>query len=1473
MTRARIAALALVNWKGVFYERYLLDRHVTALEGMNGAGKTTVMIAAYVALLPDMSKLRFTNLGETAATGGDRGIWGRLGEEGRPSYTVLDLETGEGDARARVLAGVRLVRLAEPTVEPTAFIVTGLPAEQRLSDLLLVRQLDGDHVPELDEVKRAVEAAGGTMTTFRAIKDYFAELFERGIMPMRLAGDEERSKLNEMLRTSMTGGISRALTSELRSFLLKEETGLADTLSRMRANLDACARTRSEVFESRRLEREITAIYEAGTEMFAAAVQAARSAASEAERDVDVARPQVDEARRANAEIEELVGRLEARATELAEQLATAQADHARVVAERDRRNAAQMIAERLQTIEAELAGLAEEETRCRERAQLATTKRAAARLERTRAHDAYDRAAHGLADLQAGIDELVRRAHGHRQFVRRLEEARALLARPTLAADDAVEAIGELDAERARVERERSRLERDGRDVEARRAEHARALTALVAIDPSFVPEMDAHARARTALARLADRDAARARGHELERERRECVQLAARQVQARVIAASLAIGEREPASVVVSELAAVERQLRELELADEARRAEAMVHQQRASELRARLGTVDERRARWHVATAAVQRLGGAGGALANRADVAGLRDRLFREAHEAAERQRQLETHRQELQQRATVVEQSGTNLDPELLRLRDELGGELLATRFEDLDVAAASWVEARLGPLTGALIVDDLDVAAAAVEASDRVAPTVWLVKAGAELGVEPPEDLAELAEVSDVVSPEPFGLRVTRRLPRPSLGRRARERQLREIHEAIARDGEALDEVAARTAQIAAWRRDLEVLEAHIDAVGEGDPAGEHERLVSELAALDASVDEEAAARARQATAAARARLEGLRRLLPDASLLSGPDHATRANEIAALQVELAASGEELARFAGARATLAELLDVLRSPPPGEAELAERAARITQLATRLDEIAAARAALEDVVAHRHAADFVDAETGLDARTQLAPALEAQHAEARAAVQAAAEAEAVVEESWEAATREVQASEANRLAALAHRDRIAGELASLGPISGDASAIDPAVLVERVAALDGEARDIVGQRAVNAERRERSLRTIEEARARLAAVRRATGPAVAAWTELRESAQADGVLHVALLGARTDRTSIQLAADAWSKRELLIDRVARTRGGEEIVSTIRDATIDGPGYLAAWRATRDWLRRRVPAQVANVEEPLLALERLRDHLEVLERRLGRQELDLRGASEDVARGIDVQVRRAHGQVRRLNTQLEGIQFGSIHGIRVEIRRIDRMEQILRALRLGEAQELLFTPSVPIEEALDEIFRRYGGGGRAGGQRLLDYREYLELAVEIRRQTSGAWETASPTKLSTGEAIGVGAALMMVVLTEWERDANLLRARTTGGSLRFLFLDEANRLSRDNLGVLFDLCKNLDLQLLIAAPEVARAEGNTTYRLVRHVTDDGREEVIVSGRRSVDVTSPADEATATGSESPV
>lgn len=101
MIRIRAEALALVNWRGVFYERFKLDRHVTGLEGDNGAGKTTIMIAAYVVLLPDMTRLLFTNLGESGATGGDKGIRGATGRVGSPLVRRPGLPPSARRASAR----------------------------------------------------------------------------------------------------------------------------------------------------------------------------------------------------------------------------------------------------------------------------------------------------------------------------------------------------------------------------------------------------------------------------------------------------------------------------------------------------------------------------------------------------------------------------------------------------------------------------------------------------------------------------------------------------------------------------------------------------------------------------------------------------------------------------------------------------------------------------------------------------------------------------------------------------------------------------------------------------------------------------------------------------------------------------------------------------------------------------------------------------------------------------------------------------------------------------------------------------------------------------------------------------------------------------------------------------------------------------------------------------------------------------
>jgi len=122
--------------------------------------------------------------------------------------------------------------------------------------------------------------------------------------------------------------------------------------------------------------------------------------------------------------------------------------------------------------------------------------------------------------------------------------------------------------------------------------------------------------------------------------------------------------------------------------------------------------------------------------------------------------------------------------------------------------------------------------------------------------------------------------------------------------------------------------------------------------------------------------------------------------------------------------------------------------------------------------------------------------------------------------------------------------------------------------------------------------------------------------------------------------------------------------------------------------------------------------------------------------------------LRGATEDIARSIEVQLRRAGSQVRRLNQSLGPMKFGSIQGIRVRAERVERMAQVLRALREGDAQELLFPAHATHRGRAERGIRRYAGG-RSGGHRILDYREYVELSVEILRQTGDTWELANPT----------------------------------------------------------------------------------------------------------------------------
>ena len=474
------------------------------------------------------------------ATGGDKGIWGRLGESGRPSYAAIDFRIS---GPSRVIAGAHLERKGEPSVEPTPFIISGLGDDIRLQDLMLVAQGDREVVPELPELRENAARLGGRLQVFASARDYFAALFDQGVTPLRLGTDEERNKLNEMLRTSMTGGISRALTSELRAFLLKEEGGLADTLQRMKANLDACRRTRTEVQESRRLEQEIGGVFEAGHTMFASAVLATRERADELERRVAdaeatcaAAKDALVAAEDALAAIDSELESTESQRAELEQLFEAAKDAHARL-------RAAVAAAGEVARCKASLdEAMAEERSAAGVRAD-ADEHRKRMREELRRAQEGYKRAASGLADVQRGIEELHRRAGAYHQAIRRLREAEAQLGAGAIP-------ISALDARLVSTLAELERVDRERRDASTKLADadhhhrrHADVLRALRSLVVREVPAEQAHSIAIEALRQHRDRSALAERAPLIARDLAEARKAAERQVRVRQHADKLGV------------------------------------------------------------------------------------------------------------------------------------------------------------------------------------------------------------------------------------------------------------------------------------------------------------------------------------------------------------------------------------------------------------------------------------------------------------------------------------------------------------------------------------------------------------------------------------------------------------------------------------------------------------------------------------------------------------------------------------------------------------------------------------------------------------------------------------------------------------------------------------------------------------------------------------------------------------------
>lgn len=1468
MSRTRATFLVLMNWKGVFYEQYEIDSNVTALEGTNGAGKTTVMIAAYVALLPDMSRLRFTNVGESGATGGDKGIWGRLGEANRPAYSIIEFAIA-GDKR--LIAGVHLERKSEPSIEPTPFIITGLDDKVRLQELLLLTQGELELVPEIGELQENAARAGGCMQIMSSARDYFAVLFDYGVTPLRLSADEERNKFNEMLRTSMTGGISRALTSDLRSFLLKEEGGLADTLKRMRANLEACRRTRAEVQESQRLEREIGGVFQAGHLMFAAAFLATRERARERTKLLDeakaadkAARHRLEEATEQLAQVCERLDTKSKRSQGLKEELRELGVWLKRL--------------ERALEVSKKLLACQQELAAAESKLELAADDRALYEVAQTKCsqavrscHENLKRATRGLADLQGGVEQLHFRAGKYHRVIRQRSEAERRLGIDNLEIESIENLLGRCRKEFDEVNQARRAAKQHLADADEQRREFAAAHSDLQHLAGEKVEPSRAYVVALEQLRRVRDLALLAEQVDEISTELAKSRKLAKQQADARTRLEALAISlpSLGDASEVIGEYLTQAEQERERCLQAEREASARVAECQRVVERGlSRQGELRERAPVWFDLSKRAMRVAQEfGAAITSRGQLQDARRLLSERWDEAKESRAALIECREGLLSQARELLAAGGPFDAELLRIKDALGAELLASAFEEIPLDAAGPLEAQLGPLVQALVVDD--PTKAAVEICDRPSSLseVWLVGrdeqaprlAGVRMNAE--------EGVRDVVVQEALATRVTRIPKRPRLGRKARETRAGQLRTEAEQLDEKIEQARVKEYELTRLSDDGDCLLEGLAVWLDGDPTPELAALADSIAQAEREREELStlALGHHKAAEKQKVRIAALRELLGMAMLFDPPDHAQRGDRLEKERQKAIDARNELRRCGDIASSVEDKLNVLRRLPLAEADvnlLAEEFERLSLQSQRLD---AGIEALEYVSKNREALGWDDAPQELEKNSSLVPALEEQLRRAECALEKAEANKKAADGAMEISISAWQDADGNRRAAVQLLQSVQRgfeelQIADPTPEAIEATKRDLAKLEAESEAIEQALDELKIDKGRHGEELRQAELSCKQSKEKLTIEQRDTQPAVERWDRLQKAVAANNLLPS--MSNEKELSSIRghvnLVQEARKLRAVLEERLRPIHGAQEILTTVgkEDSATDqrfADIYLDLWMGVRDWLRRRLPAQVAEVDDPREALERLREQLIGLEERLSRQEQDLRGASQDIAASINVQVRNAKGQVQRLNKSLNDVCFGDVKKMRVTISSDSRMEKVLRALQDGAVQELLFQESMPLEQALEEIFRRHGSG-RRGGQRLLDYREYVHLQTEIRRKTGTEWEVANSNKLSSGEAIGVGASLMIVILTEWERDANLLRGKREQGTLRFLFLDEANRLSMDSLDVLFDLCQSLELQLLIAAPEVARAGGNTTYRLERRVGADGRSEVKVSGRRT-------------------
>ncbi|EML1935436.1 chromosome partition protein MukB [Providencia vermicola] len=1460
--RGKFRSLTLINWNGFFARTFDLDELVTTLSGGNGAGKSTTMAAFITAMIPDLTLLHFRNTTEAGATSGsrDKGLHGKL----RPGvcYAILDVLNSK---HQRVMVGVRLQQVAgrDKKVDIKPFMIQGVPIATVPTEIL-TEVLDGRQakVIALNDLKERMEQQEGIhFKQFNSITDYHSVLFELGVLPKRLRSASDRSKYYRLIEASLYGGISSAITRSLRDYLLPENSGVRKAFQDMEAAL-----------RENRLTLEAIRVTQSDRDLFKHLIsQATDYVSADYMRHSNERRIHLDSAMAARSELfasrkqlrQEQVRSVEI-ARELNEQNSASSDLEADYQAASDHLNLVQTALRQQEKIDRYQADIEELTYRLEEQSEVvaeATEQQEELEARSEAAEIEVDELKSQLADYQQALDVQQTRAIQYQQALQALTRARELCQLPELSIDNADEWLETFEAREQQATEALLTLEQKMSVADAAHSQFEQAYQ-LVRNIVGEVSRSDAYQQARSLLRDWSSQQHLAERVQPLRMQLSELQQRLDSQQNAERLLSEFC--KRHNKSYEPDELdalmAEIEAQQEELSIGVNESGERRMQMRQEIEQIRQRIQTLTTKAPAWLMAQEALTQLNEQSGeSFESSSAVTEYMQQLLEQEREITVERDEVAAQRRELEKQIERLSQPSGAEDSRLLALAERFGGVLLSEIYDDITIDDAPYFSALYGPARNGIVVQDLSAVRSQLETLQDCPEDVYFIEGDPSSFDDSVFD-AEEFENAVLVRSSDRQWRFSRYPEVPLFGRAARETHL----DALTLERDSLAErYATLSFDVQKIQRAHQAFSRfigqHISVAFEADPEAEIRILNQKRTELERSLAqfEEQTQQQRQQFVQGKESVSALNRLLPLVGLLMDETLADRVDEIRDELSEAEEAAHFLNKHGQSLIKLEPIVTVLLSDPEQHDQLRQD----YETAKHSQQIAKQQAfALVEVVQRRAHFSYSDS-TGMvnenaDLNDKLRQRLEQAEGERSRARELLRQ-----QQSQSAQFNQVLASLRSSFDTKQEMlKELEAEMQDIGvkadPDAQERARIRRDELHQSVMANRTRINQLEKQLTLCEAEMENLQKRIRKLEKDYYLLREQVVSAKAGWCAVMRLVKDNGVerrLHRREL-AYTDGDSLRSMSDkALGALRLAVADNEHLRDVLRLSEDPKRPERKIQFFIAVYQH----LRERIRQDIIRTDDPIDAIEQMEIELARLTEELTAREQKLAISSKSVANIIRKTIQREQNRIRMLNQGLQSVAFGQVKGVRLNVN--IRESHSLMLTVLSEESELhqdLFTSQrLTFSEAMAKLYQRLNPQIDMGqrlpqtiGEELLDYRNYLELEVEVNRGSDG-WLKAESGALSTGEAIGTGMSILVMVVQSWEEESRRLRAKDII-PCRLLFLDEAARLDAKSIATLFELCERLEMQLIIAAPENISPEKGTTYKLVRKVFDN-REHVHVVG----------------------